>query len=411
MKQTTYLKSIFSFTSLLLLAFSCTSSDETSEKTSVGKQYASEKFDFEDEITGMKKTGLTNSEHPDIKIYQTHPQWTSDSEFILFTSTRDTTNNHTEVFAVRESDGLIIQLTEDAKNIPSHLVLSRQKNLLYFIRSHQVVELNLDVILPDESTSKDPVQSLRIISDLPSDAAPSGSMSIDANEQILYLGLQHLDTDNPKSEDPKRWSLAAIDISTGEWREVVSLDWRIGHSQANPWKTGEILFCHETGGDAPQRMWLINANGQNLHPLFEEHPKDWVTHEVWADVDHVIFNMAGNQAYQRERPSGIMMIDVRTNEHRLIDQPPLEESQSGYWHCAISPDGRWIAGDTFEGLMYLINAQTGERQLIGTGHRPDDSPKPHSHHHFSPDGNRVLLNAAPFGHTDLITIDISPLIK
>jgi len=40
----------------------------------------------------------------------------------------------------------------------------------------------------------------------------------------------------------------------------------VGHVQTNPWMPGEIVFCWETGGKAPQRTWTVMADGTGLRP-------------------------------------------------------------------------------------------------------------------------------------------------
>ena len=43
------------------------------------------------------------------------------------------------------------------------------------------------------------------------------------------------------------------------------VEWHmIGHVQTNPWVPGEIVFCWETGGKAPQRTWTVMADGTVL---------------------------------------------------------------------------------------------------------------------------------------------------
>ena len=62
-------------------------------------------------------------------------------------------------------------------------------------------------------------------------------------------------------------------------------DFKIGHLQANPFVPGLILFCWETGGDAPQRTWLVRSDGSEKRPFYKETFNEWVTHEVWWKPD------------------------------------------------------------------------------------------------------------------------------
>ena len=44
-----------------------------------------------------------------------------------------------------------------------------------------------------------------------------------------------------------------MNLKTGEVKVVVAVPFQVGHIQTNPWVPGEIVFCWETGGKAPQR--------------------------------------------------------------------------------------------------------------------------------------------------------------
>jgi len=59
----------------------------------------------------------------------------------------------------------------------------------------------------------------------------------------------------------------------------------------------------------------------------------------------------------------------------------------GFWHSAGTADGRWAAGDTFDGELYLIDRRSGERRLLTAGHSG------HAHQSFSPDGTRLLFQS------------------
>jgi oligogalacturonide lyase len=52
----------------------------------VGKRFPPEMRTFVDAQTGVTVTALTTGTFNDAKIYQTHPQWTSDGQYIIFQS-------------------------------------------------------------------------------------------------------------------------------------------------------------------------------------------------------------------------------------------------------------------------------------------------------------------------------------
>ena len=67
----------------------------------IGTRFPSEKKTVTDPVTGTTLTFLTSKALGDSKIYQTHNQWTSDGNWVIFRSNRV----HDEVMAVNEKTG------------------------------------------------------------------------------------------------------------------------------------------------------------------------------------------------------------------------------------------------------------------------------------------------------------------
>src|SRR3954470_6445507 len=55
----------------------------------MGRRLPSEKKIVPDPVTGVPLTFLTTDPASDAKIYQTHPQWTSDGKWVIFRSSRE----------------------------------------------------------------------------------------------------------------------------------------------------------------------------------------------------------------------------------------------------------------------------------------------------------------------------------
>jgi oligogalacturonide lyase len=183
------------------------------------------------------------------------------------------------------------------------------------------------------------------------------------------------------------------------------------------------MYCHETGGDAPQRLWIVNADGTGNRPVFPEHDDDWVTHEQFADADHVIFNLMGHTAKLRQRPTGIMVVNLRDGSVENLGQPDSyynssqpsvysdpnipagKENRGGFWHNAVTYDRRYAAGDDFDGNVHLIDRRSGGRTLLSTGHRmrPD-----HAHPSFSADGSRLLIQSGMLTDGTRLSLIIVP---
>ena len=397
----------------------------------VGKRWPSERYTIVDRITGVPITVWTSGPSTNSHNYQTDPQWTSDGEYIIMHSNR-AAGGSTQTFAISERTGEIIQLTDSGGG---GSMLARKSNKMYFFRGGrggpaQLIEQNLDPLLADSKagTMKPPAAYERVVFTMPSDLRPGG-LTLDADEKVAYLGVSK---PRPPGEqrppappvrqappgpggqpgppprpvfvpDPNPWSgLRKVDLQTGAVSKIIDVDLQIGHIQANPFVSGEIMYCHETGGDAPQRMWLVNADGTGNRPLYKETPDEWVTHEAWVDKDLVYFVIMGFLPRLRLHPTGIASINVRNDATQILGQ--IE--RGGFSHCNGSRDGRWAVGDSGPGNIHLIDLRTGEVILLSTNHvmRPD-----HAHPTFHPNGREILIQSGLISggmKLDIMTIGI-----
>jgi oligogalacturonide lyase len=399
---------------LVVLTLACSALPVQAAASDVGRRFPAERQVFVDRTTGAVLTALTTAPGNDAKIYQTHPQWTPDGAYVIFLGYARSRDGQPQAFAVHEVTGVIIQLTDGpglVTRFPS-LFVARKSNRIYYLRNAEertlLVELDLDGIL--SGTAPAPAADAspeRVVAVLPADYRNLGGFTLDADERTAYLGVALRDLpprqpDEPAPQVPS--GIRAVDLKTGSYRKVVDAPFRIGHVQANPWVPGEILYCHETGGDAPQRMWIVRADGSGNRPLFVEEPKDWVTHEVFIDPDHVVFNLIGEKPEQRTRPTGIAVVGLRDGFVELVGQAPGR----GFLHTNGTSDGRWVLGDTFEGGLYVVDRHSGERTLLTVGHAI------HPHANFSPDGTRILFQSRLLGDGksyDLFTVDLPTAVR
>ncbi len=433
----------------------------------VGKRWASEKSTYNDPVTGLEITVLTNGNQSDAKIYQTHPQWTSDGKWVIFRTAGRAAGS--QAFAVNEESGDIVQLTEGSGNATNALNISRKQMKLYFIRNSvdhatltppaptttpsagtptgaattssptsapatqrakefQIIELDTGKLLIDAmaGAAKPAKEYERICATLPSDLTSAGGLAIDADESTAYFSIGGGDVGKHLKEGTEIWKkretdrmgtgpggIRKINLQTGEYGVVTDTPFQVGHVQCNPFVPGEIIFCHETGGDAPQRIWSVRNDGSNFRPLFVESESDWVTHEAVVGKDEVMFNLIGHQPRLRKNPTGIAVINLRTDAMRVIGQ--LDEiegdaakpsSFGGFWHCNGSFDGKWAVGDTFQGNLWLINRQTSEMKLLTTDHkmRPD-----HLHPTFKDDGSKILVQSGHFTNGSRLQLMLIPV--
>lgn len=398
--------------------------------TQLGARFPSERRVVEDPVTGVPLTFLTSTPKGDSKIYPTHPQWTSDGEWLIFRSNRVPG----EAMAVHEQTGDLVQVTEGG--YMGMLAIAKKSMKLYVMRDPsrtpgqgggggprgdvQVVEIDLARLFDDSAAGRMQAKASyeRVVGTIPAAMDAAGDMAIDADEDVIYLrvgreyaarhlppGIEPESTFGPRNMGAGPTALASMDLQTGEIRHVVSVPFQMGHVQANPWVPGEIIFCWETGGNAPTRMWTVMADGSGLRPVYREPETDWVTHEAVISRDEVVFAIMGHRrvgvddewgiAGSREFPTGLAIINLRTNEMRIAGQT---ESGSGLWHVHGSPDGRWAVGDDFDRNIYLIDRTSDELILLSTGHK--ESAQDHPHPTFSPDGTKIHIQSAMLSEDD-----------
>lgn len=419
---------------ILILAGICMIGN-TSAQAQIGHRFPSERKVVEDPVTGTELTFLTSTPAGDSKIYQTHNQWTSDSQWLIFRSDRV----KGEAMAVNEKSGEIIQVSEGGYT--GMLNVARKSMKLYFMRKPltdsdskklDIVEVDLAKLFADSKagTLKQASVYQRVCGNTPPELEAGGDMALDGDEDWAWFRLgkteaqKHL-PEGTKIEEafgPRKMGagpagIAGMNLHSGEIRYVVSVPFQIGHIQSNPWVPGQIVFCWETGGKSPQRTWIVNADGTGLRPLYPESPYEWVTHEAVISPDEVAIAIMGHRKIPnataeskpgtdvkganpgqetewgpsgtREKPTGLGIININTHEMSIIGQIPFG---SGFWHVNGSSDRRFAVGDDFDRNLYLIDRKTHEMILLTTGHKATAADHPHPT--FSPDGTRIEIQSA-----------------
>ena len=410
----------------------------------IGKKFPSERKLVKDPVTGVMLTFLTSTPVGDSKIYQTHNQWTSDGQWLIFRSGRV----KGEAMAVNEKTGELIQVTEGG--FTGMLNIARNSMKLYFMRIPssdtgrgggntgprpavvQIVEVDLAKLFADVKSNSVKAASAyqRVCGITPPEMGAGGDMALDGAEDRAYFRVgkeeaaKHLATGTklepafgPRNMGAGPSGIACMNITTGAISYVVSVPFQIGHIQTNPWVPGEIVFCWETGGKSPQRTWTVQADGTGLRPLYPESTFEWVTHEAVISKDEVAFAIMGHRKIPgmiadaapgtavgganpgqeaawgpsgtREKPTGLAIVNLRTREMHIAGQT---KSGSGLWHVSGSPDGKWAVGDDFKRNIYLINRQTHEMTLLSAGHK--ETAADHPHPTMSPDGTKIQIQSA-----------------
>ena len=417
----------------------------TTMSAQMGRRFPSERKVIKDPKTGVELVFLTSkSGTGDSKIYQTHNQWTSDGQWVVFRSDRVPG----EAMAVHEETGDIVQVTEGG--FIGMLCVARKSMNLYHMRAvkdkdgklkgMEVVEVNLERLFADSAAGKLKNKKAyeRICGTIPADMCSEGDMALDGSESFVYF---RLDTEyarklpiaepiapnfGPRHMGAGPGGIGKMDLHTGKSEPVVAVHFKVGHIQGNPWHPGECIFCWETGGKAPQRTWMVNADGTGLRPIYRETEHDWVTHEAVISADELVIAIIGHRPIRqvpypptkgggssdqnekkdipglesfamsddwgpsgtKEYATGIAVVNMRTREFTLEGQVDGDN----FWHVAGSQDGHWVAGDDFARELWLIDRHTKERILLTAGHKT--TARDHVHPTFKPDGTEIEIQSA-----------------
>jgi oligogalacturonide lyase len=416
----------------------------------MGRRWPSEKKVVPDPVTGLPLTFLTSTDggYRQSKIYQTHRQWTADGKWLVFRGTRETGS---QVFAVNEETGDIVQVTETGF---SGMPCVGNKTMKLFVLAggggsgsgpgataapaaaaapaddrgpggrgsgaggpRQILEIDLARLFADVAagTVKPAANYQRVCGTIPPTLEADGNMGLDANDDFMYFRvtgpetarLSEGQTLQPGFGPRARQStsgLRSMNLKTGEIGFIANVGFQIGHVQTNPWMPGEIVFCWETTGKAPQRTWIVRSDGTGLRPLYPEAPYEWITHEAVIGKDEVVLAILGHRqvasatpnsnwgiAGSMEHPTGVAIVNLRTREMRIVGQVPEWAPGRSDWHVAGSADGRWAANDDFSYEVWLIDRHSGEMNLLAG---PQKAGADHIHPTFNAEGTKIEIQSA-----------------
>src|SRR5689334_11523239 len=173
----------------------------------IGKRFPSERKVIKDPVTGTMLTFLTSTSSGDAKIYQTHNQWTSDGQWLIFRSGRV----RGEAMAVNEATGEMVQVSEGG--YIGMLNIARRSMKLYFMRgtgrdtsqrqtladtsrrrtptSLQIIEVDLEKLFADSKAGKlKPADSYqRVCGTTPPEIGAGGDMALDGDEDWAYFRI------------------------------------------------------------------------------------------------------------------------------------------------------------------------------------------------------------------------------
>ncbi len=411
MKTKIYFKTV-SFLVAFILFFSSTYAQ-------IGRRFPSERKVVKDPVTGTMLTFLTSTPTGDSKIYQTHNQWTSDGQWLIFRSGRV----EGEAMAVNEKTGDLVQVSEGG--YMGMLNIARKSMKLYFMRNVnrdtarrrqaadtasfrnrdtamrmagdtarrrgggsgpvQIIEVDLAKLFEDSKAGKLKAAGVyqRICGVTPPELGAGGDMALDGGEEWAYFRVgqaeaaKHLAPGTklepafgPRNMGAGPSGIAAMNINTGAIKYVVSVPFQIGHIQTNPWVPGEIVFCWETGGKSPQRTWTVMADGTGLRPLYPEAAYEWVTHEAVISKDEVAIAIMGHRKIPGTNSGinapGTPVSGANPGQETAWGPSGTREKPTGLAIVNLRTREMTIAGQTPSGSgLWHVNGSSDGRWAVG----------------------------------------------
>ncbi len=340
--------------------------------------WEAEPGDYVDQTTGARVHVITSGESEGEVIYQTDPMWVKGMSYLVFQY--NLPDRPRLPHARQMASGVMRPLLEE----PASIALSRHSDRLYLIGNGMLMYVD---VVPTFQTLRPPKR----VAKLPGGISLSGSFSVDATGERIFMGVKFED-------EVDVWGVMTYEFKMLEWTTRARTDFKVGHVQAHPSIGGLVLFCHETGGDGPQRMWAVYPGQQEAMKFHEERYGEWITHETWWTKDRALFTIWPYDEEHEKKPHGIASVDIKGEDFMIHNQYKA-------WHTHGSPDGKWILGDDFDRNLWLIHPPTRERRLLTGGHLNAET-RPHPHASFTPDSRAVVFNSGKFAKHDVMVVEL-----
>ncbi|MCC6446451.1 MAG: PD40 domain-containing protein [Armatimonadetes bacterium] len=366
-----------------------------------GTQHPSESRRFEDGRTGARIVQVTA--HPSVShnLYFLTSSFTPDSKHVLFASSR---SGKFDFFRAAFPDGPILQLTDREGIHGLSGVLSRDGTVFYYTAGGEAWALDMNT-LEERRVARYP-------------GGQMGECSLSCDGQHIVTAL--------------KWegqSCIAVSRADGSGSEIIFRCPRtIIHPQFHPSDSALIEYAQ----DPAPRMWLIRIDGSDNTCLYRHGNDEFIVHETFlGSGSDIIFtrwpyalrklNLATGEisdiaplnawhiSGSRDGATvlcdtvhpdiGVLLVDVRTGEHRTVCYPQ-SSSQGSQWR----KDRYALAGD------WAAAASEREKSLSWMEMKTDTIYGPqwtHPHPAFSPDHRRIVYTSDASGYPQVYAAEIA----
>ena len=363
-----------------------------------GKVYPDEHRVITSAESGYEVLQLTTNSADDSGLYFTSRSFVPDENGLVFTSRRTGSWN---LFYLNLKTFSFVQLT-DAKNINgTGAEVSSATHEVFYCEGHKIKAVHLKTLAE------------RVVATVPEGYSLGSALSVTASGEVLAFSIttnilltaktQAIYSDMDEHFAKRPWSAVWTGRTAGSgWHEIARQHQWLSHTLISPQNPNLILYCHEGRWEqVEQRLWLVNADGSNNHPLrVEENPEIAIGHEFWfEDGIHV--------GYQVRYPKGPPMIGVADARDGTFHEYSVPYADG---HMQASHHGNLFIGDGSEKEPYLNLYQLVDGKLTGRHifrHGSSFSKEYwHPHPSFSPDDAYVLFTSCRAGNGDVYLIKL-----
>lgn len=348
-----------------------------------------------DPISDAKIIFITTHPANDYNLYFHDRCWLLNDRLMLFISDR---TGRSEIFGYLVETGELIRLNRPEDIPAGNPFASRSGDKFYVVRENTIFQWNIDLKLNHGTHAK--ITEIKLC-DFPVGSTPISGLHENSDGTLISFAY-------------KIGELYYISIFNKESKKiqvVAALDFPIQHVQFS-WTRPDLLsFARSYGSDtapldpnepAHARIWFVNTNIKMPVPAFYQKPGELVTHECWWLNDQITF-IGGH----RKEEGHVKVLDLKTGEIRIIgagawweNGEPAELAKENWWHQSGSPDGTWVAGDNWHGIIAIFNARTTEKKILSSGHRIYGSGA-HLHVGWDLFGKRVQFTSNKLGNPDV----------
>lgn len=360
-----------------------------------GRVWPSERKTYEDRLTGIEVTQLTDYKAHSHHLYFTENGWYDDERKLLFVSDRE---NSTNLYSLDLENGTMTQLTDLRDNDHLDACLHPEGNIAFVKAGRTISSLRLD------SLAERPLYTAP-------DGFNIGNMSCTADGRYVLTCIQedlsrHIRLDLGNGYVGHRELMEAaplsrilrVDAATGEAETVYEAKRFITHINASPTQPWLMTFCHEGPWHlVDHRIWGLDLRDGTAWKIRERlEPGEKVGHEFFFPDGETIgyhgFRADGTNFFGRIR----------------YDNTELAETEFAFdtWHAHAHGNGRTVVdGKGNVKTLCVWDGADGPRVLCEL-RCSFHSQKVHAHPRFNRDGTKLLFTSDKNGYANLYLVEL-----